>query len=42
MVTADCFIRAGETPLKIAYVYKGLFRYVYTNDKGDEFTKAIA
>lgn len=37
----DYFIRAGETPLKIAYVFKGLFRYVYTNDKGDEFTKAI-
>jgi len=39
--TADYFIKAGETPLKIAYVLKGLFRYVYINDKGDEFTKAI-
>jgi hypothetical protein len=27
--------------LKIAYVFKGLFRYVYLNDKGDEFTKGI-
>jgi len=41
MLAADYFIRAGETPLKIAYVFNGLFRYVYTNDKGDEFTKAI-
>lgn len=39
--SADLFIRAGETPLKIAYVFKGLFRYVYINAKGDEFTKAI-
>jgi hypothetical protein len=41
IMTADYFIKAGETPLKIAYVFDGLFRYVYTNDKGDEFTKAI-
>jgi CRP-like cAMP-binding protein len=41
IATADLFIRAGETPLKIAYVSNGLFRYVYVNDKGDEFTKAI-
>jgi CRP-like cAMP-binding protein len=41
IMTADYFIKAGETPLKIAYVFKGLFRYVYINDKGDEFTKAI-
>ncbi len=41
IVTADYFIKAGETPIKIAYVFKGLFRYVYINDKGDEFTKAI-
>lgn len=39
--TSECFINAGETPSKIAFVYNGLFRYVYTNDKGDEFTKAI-
>jgi CRP-like cAMP-binding protein len=39
--TAEYFIRAGETPIKIAFVHKGLFRYVYVNDKGDEFTKAI-
>lgn len=41
VAATDFFIRAGETPSKIAYVSKGLFRYVYTNDKGDEFTKAI-
>jgi len=39
--TSDYFINAGETPTKIAYVYKGLFRYVYVSKKGDEFTKAI-
>ena len=38
---SDYFIRAGETPMKIAYVFHGLFRYVYCNNKGDEFTKAI-
>lgn len=38
---SDNFIRAGDIPFKIAYVSKGLFRYVYTNAKGDEFTKGI-
>lgn len=38
---SDFFIRAGEVPDKIAFIGKGLFRYVYTNDKGDEFTKGI-
>jgi CRP-like cAMP-binding protein len=37
----EYFVKEGETPLKIAYVFKGLFRYVYLNDKGDEFTKGI-
>jgi CRP-like cAMP-binding protein len=37
----EYFIKAGEVPYKIAFVVKGLFRYVYANDKGDEFTKAI-
>lgn len=41
IATGDYFIKAGEKPLKIAYVFSGLFRYVYTNDNGDEFTKAI-
>jgi len=39
--TSEYFVKAGETPFKIAYVFKGLFRYVYINDKGDEFTKAL-
>jgi CRP-like cAMP-binding protein len=38
---SDYFIRAGEVPSKIAFVVSGLFRYVYINDKGDEFTKGI-
>lgn len=38
---SDYFIRAGEVPIKIAFVVSGLFRYVYINDKGDEFTKGI-
>ncbi len=38
---SDFFVRAGEVPCKIAFISKGLFRYVYTNDKGDEFTKGI-
>lgn len=37
----DYFIRAGEVPDKIAFVGSGLFRYVYINEKGDEFTKGI-
>jgi CRP-like cAMP-binding protein len=39
--SSDYFIKAGQTPTKIAFVYKGLFRYVYINNNGDEFTKAI-
>jgi CRP-like cAMP-binding protein len=41
MVASGYFIRAGEIPLKIACVNSGLFRYVYRNDAGDEFTKGI-
>ncbi|MBK7175009.1 MAG: Crp/Fnr family transcriptional regulator [Bacteroidales bacterium] len=41
ILKADYFIKSGEIPSKIAFVNKGLFRYVYNNDKGDEFTKAI-
>jgi len=37
----DYFIRAGETPKKLAFVHTGLFRYVYINEKGVEFTKGI-
>lgn len=35
------FINNGDVPAKIAFVNSGLFRYVYVNDKGDEFTKGI-
>ncbi len=41
MAASDYFIHTGEIPCKIAFVTKGLFRYVYTNDRGDEFTKAL-
>ena len=41
IMSSDYFIKTGETPTKIAFVFKGLFRYVYINDNGDEFTKAI-
>jgi len=37
----EYFIKAGEVPYKIAFVSSGLFRYVYANDRGDEFTKGI-
>jgi CRP-like cAMP-binding protein len=37
----ECFIKAGEVPFKIAFVCSGLFRYVYANNRGDEFTKGI-
>ena len=35
------FIRAGEQPRKMAFVLKGLFRYVYTDDEGNEYTKSF-
>lgn len=41
MKASEFFVRAGEVPHKIAYVNSGLFRYIYTNDKGEEFTKGI-
>jgi CRP-like cAMP-binding protein len=41
IVALDYFIRAGEVPTKIAFIGSGLFRYVYVNEKGDEFTKGI-
>ena len=37
----DCFIFAGQIPRKMAFVIKGLFRYVYSNENGNEFTKSI-
>jgi CRP-like cAMP-binding protein len=38
---SEYFLIAGEVPMKIAFVVSGLFRYVYVNDKGDEFTKGL-
>lgn len=37
----DYFIVAGQIPRKMAFVLKGLFRYVYSNENGNEFTKSI-
>ena len=35
------FISAGEFPKTMAFVNQGLFRYYYTNDRGEEFTKVF-
>lgn len=35
------FISAGEIPQKMAFVISGLFRYVYVDQKGHEYTKGI-
>ncbi len=37
----EYFICEGEIPKKFAFVISGLFRYVYINDKGNEFTKGL-
>jgi CRP-like cAMP-binding protein len=37
----SCFITAGQIPRKMAFVVKGLFRYVYVHENGNEFTKSI-
>ncbi len=37
----EYFIREGYTPRKLAFVNAGLFRYVYINNKGIEYTKGI-
>ncbi len=37
----DNFIVAGQHPKTIAFVCKGLFRYYYSGDQGEEFTKAF-
>lgn len=41
MDKGDYFIVAGQIPRKMAFVFKGLFRYVYSNENGNEFTKSI-
>ena len=35
------YVRAGEVPKRFAFVSRGIFRYLYLNEKGKEFTKAI-
>lgn len=35
------YIRAGESPRKIAFVRDGLFRYYYTSEDGIESTKGF-
>ncbi len=35
------YIRAGESPRKIAFVKSGLFRYYYTSENGIEYTKGF-
>jgi len=39
--TGEYFIREGAIPQKFAFVTSGLFRYVYFDHKGNEFTKGI-
>ncbi|WP_298480761.1 Crp/Fnr family transcriptional regulator [uncultured Maribacter sp.] len=41
LAEGDYLVRAGEIPRKFAFVSSGLFRYVYINEKGMEFTKNI-
>lgn len=35
------FIRDGAVPKTFGFVYSGLFRYVYTNREGKQYTKAF-
>ena len=35
----EYYIREGQVPKKFAFVERGLFRYLYINNKGTEFTK---
>lgn len=37
----EFFISEGQVPKKFGIVIKGLFRYYYINEKGDEFTKGL-
>jgi CRP-like cAMP-binding protein len=37
----EYFIEAGTIPKKLAFVIFGLFRYVYNDDKGMEYTKGL-
>ena len=35
------FIQAGEIPRKMGIVFSGLFRYLYVDNEGNEYTKAF-
>lgn len=35
----EYYIREGQVPKKFGFVVQGLFRYLYINNKGTEFTK---
>ncbi|CAM1373703.1 Crp/Fnr family transcriptional regulator [Tenacibaculum xiamenense] len=35
------YIREGEIPKKLGFVLSGLFRYVYINQEGKEYTKGL-
>ena len=37
----SCFIKEGEIPQKMAIVLSGLFRYLYIDGEGYEYTKAF-
>jgi CRP-like cAMP-binding protein len=41
LVKSDKFLSEGTVPQKFAFVNRGLFRYFYVNDKGNEFTKGF-
>lgn len=41
LAVSETFLCAGDIPGKIAFVEEGLFRYVYIDGKGDEFTKGL-
>src|SRR5688572_16130605 len=34
-----CFVSEGDVPKQFAFVSQGLFRYLYIDQKGNEFTK---
>lgn len=39
LAKGERFIEAGQIPRYMGFVVKGLFRYVYLDDEGNEFTK---
>lgn len=41
VAATEYFISAGDIPRKIAFVLKGLFRYLYVDASGKEFTKSL-